>query len=82
MGEALWPYERVLTELRRRITSGELVANEQLPSRLELASAYGVSHMTVQRAIDQLKEEGFLYSVPGLGIFVKTRPGSGEMSDT
>lgn len=71
MGEALWPYERVLTDLRRRITSGELAAEEQLPSRLELAASYDVSHMTIQRAIDTLKDEGILYSVPGLGVFVR-----------
>lgn len=73
MGAALWPYERVLTDLRRLIASGEYAADEQLPPRIELASRYGVSHMTVQRAIDQLKDEGLLYSRPGLGVFVKTQ---------
>lgn len=68
MGEALWPYERVLIDLRRRIQSGELTG--QLPSRLALAEEYGVSHMTVQRAIDTLKDEGLLFSRPGLGVFV------------
>lgn len=68
MGEALWPYERVLTGLRRKIESGEITG--QLPSRLRLADEYGVSHMTVQRAIDTLKDEGLVYSVPGLGVFV------------
>jgi GntR family transcriptional regulator len=69
MGEALWPYERVLTDLRRKIESGEIAG--QLPSRLSLASEYDVSHMTIQRAIDALKEEGLVHSVPGLGVFVK-----------
>ena len=69
MGEALWPYERVLTDLRRRIERGELTG--QLPSRMKLAEEYGVSHMTVQRATDTLKDEGLLYSRPGLGVFVR-----------
>jgi GntR family transcriptional regulator len=69
MGEALWPYERVLRDLRSKIGRGELTG--QLPSRIRLADEYGVSHMTVQRAIDTLKEEGLLYSVPGLGVFVR-----------
>ena len=68
MGEPLWPYERVLNDLRRKIQSGELTG--QLPSRLDMASEYGVSHMTVQRAIDALKEEGLVQSVAGLGVFV------------
>ena len=69
MGEALWPYERVLTDLRRKIDSGELTG--QLPSRLALAAEYDVSHMTIQRAVDTLKDEGLLYSRPGLGVFVR-----------
>jgi DNA-binding GntR family transcriptional regulator len=70
MGEALWPYERVLTDLRRRIEAGELTG--QLPSRLALAAEYGVSHMTVQAAVDALKEAGLVYSRPGLGVFVQS----------
>ena len=65
----MWPYERVLRDLRHRIETGELTG--QLPSRLDLASHYGVSHMTIQRATDKLKEDGLLQSVPGLGVFVK-----------
>lgn len=71
MTEALWPYERVLTGLRRRIENGELTG--QLPTRLKIAEEYGVTHMTVQRAIDMLKAEGLVYSVRGLGIFVGER---------
>jgi GntR family transcriptional regulator len=73
MGEALWPYERVLLDLRRQISNGELTG--QLPTRLELASRYGVSHMTIQRAIDTLKEEGLVHSVSGLGVFVVSEDG-------
>ncbi len=69
MGEPLWPYERVLNDIRRKIESGEIAG--QLPSRLAMAAEYGVSHMTVQRAVDQLKEDGLVVSVPGLGVFVR-----------
>ena len=69
MGEALWPYERVLTDLRRKIESGELTG--QLKTRVKLAAEYKVSPMTVQRAIDTLKEEGLLHSRPGLGVYVR-----------
>jgi DNA-binding GntR family transcriptional regulator len=58
MDEALWPCEQVITGLRRRIEAGELAG--QLPMRLSLAAEYDVSHMTVKRAIDTLKEEGLL----------------------
>ena len=68
MGEALWPFERVLAGLRRKIENGELTG--QLPTRAKLAAEYGVAPMTVQRAVDTLKAEGLLYSRPGLGVFV------------
>lgn len=35
MSEALWPYERVLTDLRRRIEDGELTG--RTPTRMALA---------------------------------------------
>ena len=59
----------MLTSLRGKIERGDLTG--QLPSRIRLADEYGVSHMTIQRAIDTLKDEGLLYSVAGLGVFVR-----------
>lgn len=64
----MWSYQRVLKEMRAKITP--MPPDAKLPTRLELAAEYGVSHMTVQKAIDALKDEGLLYSVPGLGVFV------------
>ena len=68
MTETRWPYRRVLDDLRSQIQSGELTG--KLPTRLKLAETYGVSHMTVQRAIGALKDEGLVWSEPGLGVFV------------
>jgi len=69
----MWPYQRIVTDLRDRIAAGKLTG--QLPSRLKLAEQYGCTHMTVQRAINTLKDEGVLYSVRGLGVFVnRERP--------
>lgn len=71
MGEALWPYERVLAELRAEIENGELTG--KLPTRAQLAEKYGFTHMTVQKAIDALKKEGLVYSKRGLGVYVKEK---------
>jgi len=68
MARATYPYLAVADSLRGRIRAGELTG--KLPTRLELAEEYQVSHMTVQRAIDILKSENVLYSVPGMGLFV------------
>jgi GntR family transcriptional regulator len=69
--EPKFPYRRVADDLRRRIESGELT--EQLPTRAELAEEYGVSDMTVGRGLDVLREEGLIFGVAGLGVFVKPR---------
>jgi DNA-binding GntR family transcriptional regulator len=68
--EPKFPYRRVLDDLRARIESGELKG--QLPTRMELTEEFGVSLMTVDRAIRILRdEEELIFTVPGLGMFVK-----------
>lgn len=42
----------------------------KLPTRRELAEQYGVADMTIGRALEVLKDEGVIETVPGLGVFV------------
>jgi DNA-binding GntR family transcriptional regulator len=42
----------------------------------ELATKYGVARMTVQRAINELRDEGLVVSWQGRGTFVRDRGGS------
>lgn len=67
-GPAQFPYQRIVSELREQIESGSLTG--RLPSRMKLAEQYEVAPMTAQRALDTLRAEGLVYSVPGLGVFV------------
>ena len=60
---------QVAAIIRDRIARGEL--GPKLPTRQELANDLDVSHMTVQHAIDMLKEEGLLVSQRGRGIYVR-----------
>lgn len=64
-----WPYEQVASAIRERIRDGRW--SPKLPTRQEIANALDVSHMTVQRAIDLLKDEGLIYSRPGRGVYVR-----------
>lgn len=63
-----FPYRQVADDLREKITLGEI--RGQLPPRRQLAEQYGVADMTVGRALEVLKAEGLIESVPGLGVFV------------
>jgi len=68
-------YERIASDLRRKIRSGELPPGRQMPSQTALAEHYRVSVPTVQQALGILQAEGMIDAVQGLGTFVrKPRP--------
>lgn len=63
-------YLRVQRHLREGITSGRWVAGDLLPSEAELVALFGVSRMTVNRALRELHQEGLIERVQGVGTFV------------
>ena len=66
--------EEIIQDLRRRIIGGEFAVSGTLPRRHLLLEHYDASNMTVQRAINQLAEEGFLVSRGSKGIFLSATP--------
>ena len=60
----------LMTELRRRILTGELAPGVQLPTRLNLAQEFQTSPHTLQRAMDHLRRDGFLSVVPRKATYV------------
>jgi len=63
-------YYRIREDLRELIDSGQLRPGDRLSSERELSNQYGVSGITVKRAILDLVRDGLLYRVPGKGTFV------------
>lgn len=61
-------YEEVLKDLSRTISA--MRAGERLPSEQELAKSYGVSGMTVRRALQVLIEAKRVVGIRGRGTFV------------
>lgn len=66
-------YDLVEQNLRGLIIEEALKPGEGIPSELELAELYGVSRLTVRRAIDELARQNWLNKRHGVGTFV-TRP--------
>ncbi|MEV4434380.1 GntR family transcriptional regulator [Streptomyces sp. NPDC049585] len=66
------PYMRVADDLRRRIAAGEWSVGERLPSRAQLAAAYGVGTNVLQKAQERLIIEGLLEGRAGSGTYVRT----------
>lgn len=75
------PNVQIAASIRAAILTGELEPGSQLPSGNELAAFFGVSRMTVTAAIRTLREEGFVRSRTGSGVYVREQaslPGPGE----
>lgn len=63
-------YGNVAAELRRRITRGVYAAGAKIPTQAELVREFGVSAITIRRALHELTWEGLLFGHQGLGVFV------------
>jgi DNA-binding GntR family transcriptional regulator len=63
-------YQSVMQTLRTRITNGEYRPGTRIPSKDELATEFGVSTITIRRAIRDLSLAGLVIGRQGLGVFV------------
>ncbi len=64
-------YEQIYDELTRLILSKVLKPEEKLPSVRELAAMIKINPNTIQRAYKTLEENNYIYTVKGVGNFVK-----------
>ena len=63
-------YAKVYNDIISKIKSGELKVGEKLPKEIELTKIYGVSRITVARALKDLAESNLIYRVKKSGTFV------------
>lgn len=64
-------YTQLADLLHQQILDGRFNPGEQLPSEMKLVEAYGVSPMTVRRAINLLAAQDVITTMRGKGSFVK-----------
>lgn len=64
-------YLRIADQLRAAITEGRYRAGDRLPGEDALAKEYGVSAVTIGRAVELLKNDGFLAGRRGSGVYVQ-----------
>lgn len=63
-------YEHIAQSIQEQIATGALAANEQLPTTAELCNTYGVSKITIKKAMDELARLGLVARRRGSGTFV------------
>jgi len=64
-------YQQLKDKLTSMIESGELPYGTCIPSETELSTQYGISRITVRKAVALLVEEGLLAKRQGKGTFVE-----------
>jgi GntR family transcriptional regulator len=63
--------ERIAAEIRKLIMSGEWEPGRRVPTNEELRTQHETSNVTIQRALQILKDERFLEGQTGVGVFVR-----------
>jgi GntR family transcriptional regulator len=66
-------YRQLADLLRAEIMSGKFPARTPLPSAKTLAQEHGIAIGTVTRAVDVLRNEGLVRTIPGRGVWVVDR---------
>ena len=63
-------YHQIADELRARVQSGEYGPGRLLPSESELSHEFGVSRVTLRKALEILRDDGLVNARQGFGWFV------------
>nr|MDT0516014.1 TetR/AcrR family transcriptional regulator C-terminal domain-containing protein [Streptomyces sp. DSM 41633] len=69
-GQAVPRYSQIAAELRRRIDAGELAPGDRVPSTREITRQWGVAMATATKVLSELRREGLVRAVPGVGTVV------------
>lgn len=64
-------YLTIVEDIKKKILSGELKPGDGIDSETTLCKRYGASRMTVRKGLALLVNEGYIYSIPGKGNFVR-----------
>ncbi len=72
-------YETVKQDICKKIAGGVWQPHDRIPSEAELVAQYGFSRMTINRALRELTDEGWLVRLQGVGTFVAEPKGQSAL---
>ena len=64
-------YIQIVSQIKKLVLDGKLKPGDSIPAMRSLAKDLNVSVITVQKAYEILRDEGFLNTVVGKGTFVE-----------
>jgi GntR family transcriptional regulator len=67
------PYQQLARILRKRITDGTLPAGARI-TESDITEEFEVARNTARRALEVLREEGLIYTMPQRGSYVGQGP--------
>jgi GntR family transcriptional regulator len=68
------PYRQIAAWLRTRIEAGEFrPGQDPLPSEKDLMQLFGVARDTARRAVQALRDDGLVVTIPQRGTYVTAR---------
>ena len=73
-------YEQVYADMFNKITSRHWKPGQCIPAEMELCEVYGVSRVTIRKAIEDLVRSGHLTRRRGKGTFVHLKPIENKLS--
>ncbi|MEU8196827.1 TetR/AcrR family transcriptional regulator C-terminal domain-containing protein [Microbispora amethystogenes] len=81
-GSGAGRYQEIAAELRRRIEAGELRPGDRVPSTREIIRRWGVAMATATKVLTELRREGLVRAVPGVGTVVDAVVDTGSRSSS
>lgn len=67
-------YVQIMEQIKYMILTGELKPGSKLPSGRQLADFLHVNRATINNALNELEEHGYLYTEKGIGTYVNDHP--------
>lgn len=64
-------WTNIVDDLIEDFRAGRYEARQKLPSENKLVDKYNVTRHDVRKALDNLTEQGYIYSIPGKGRYLK-----------
>lgn len=67
-------WKQIADRLQAACADGRLTGDARLPGEIRMAEIFGVTRVTMRRALARLQQEGILQARKGVGIFVRPMP--------